>query len=126
MVMIGILPTLHPDLLTHEAISSNPRYALLDEQMLLARGEDLHIDIRGGPETPGDLRRLDRARGRLHERAVPPAGEPRRLRPDLERGAGAGRGAGRAGRELAVLPGSGALARDPDRGLHPGHRHPAG
>ena len=33
------------------AISSNPRYALLDEQMLLARGEDLHIDIRGGPET---------------------------------------------------------------------------
>ncbi len=51
MVMIGILPTLHPDLLTHEAISSNPRYALLDEQMLLARGEDLHIDIRGGPET---------------------------------------------------------------------------
>ena len=51
MVMIGILPTLHPDQLTHEAISSNPRYALLDQQMLLARGEDLHIDIRGGPET---------------------------------------------------------------------------
>ena len=51
MVMIGILPTLHPDHLTHEAISSNPRYALLNEQMLLARGEDLHIDIRGGPET---------------------------------------------------------------------------
>jgi hypothetical protein len=51
MVMIGILPTLHPDLLTHEAISSTPRSALLDEQMLLARGEDLHIDIRGGPET---------------------------------------------------------------------------
>jgi hypothetical protein len=50
MVMIGILPTLHPDQLTHEAISSNPRYALLDEQMLLARGEDLHIDVRGGPE----------------------------------------------------------------------------
>lgn len=50
MVMVGILPTLHPDLLTHEAISSNPRYALLDEQMLLARGEDLHIDVRGGPE----------------------------------------------------------------------------
>ncbi len=50
MVMIGILPTLHPDHLTHEAISSNPRYAILDERMLLARGEDLHIDIRGGPE----------------------------------------------------------------------------
>ena len=51
MVMIGILPTLHPDHLTHQAISSNPRYALLDEQMFLARGEDLHIDIRGGPES---------------------------------------------------------------------------
>ncbi|MBK9739977.1 MAG: glutamate--cysteine ligase [Actinobacteria bacterium] len=50
MVMIGILPTLAPEHLTHESISSNPRYALLDEQMLLARGEDLHIDIRGGPE----------------------------------------------------------------------------
>jgi hypothetical protein len=50
MVMIGILPTLTPELMTHESISSNPRYALLDEQMLLARGEDLQIDIRGGPE----------------------------------------------------------------------------
>lgn len=47
MVMIGILPTLTEAHLTHEAISANPRYALLDEQMLLARGEDLHIDIRG-------------------------------------------------------------------------------
>lgn len=47
MVMVGILPTLRADHLTHEAISSNARYALLDEQMLMARGEDLHIDIRG-------------------------------------------------------------------------------
>ena len=51
MVMIGILPTLTSELLTHEAISSNPRYALLDQQMLLARGEDLHISISGGPES---------------------------------------------------------------------------
>ncbi len=50
IVMIGILPTLQPDHLTAGAISANPRYALLDEQMLLARGEDLHIDIRG-PES---------------------------------------------------------------------------
>jgi gamma-glutamyl:cysteine ligase YbdK (ATP-grasp superfamily) len=47
MVMIGILPTLGPEHLTHKSISENPRYALLDEQMLLARGEDLHIKIRG-------------------------------------------------------------------------------
>ena len=45
--MIGILPTLREEHLTHETISTNPRYALLDEQMLLARGEDLHLDIRG-------------------------------------------------------------------------------
>ena len=37
----GILPTLSPELLTHEAISTNPRYALLDQQMLLARGEEI-------------------------------------------------------------------------------------
>jgi gamma-glutamyl:cysteine ligase YbdK (ATP-grasp superfamily) len=47
MVMIGILPTLREEHLTHESISANPRYALLDEQMLLARGEPLHLDIRG-------------------------------------------------------------------------------
>ena len=50
MVMIGILPTLTPEL--HDARVDqldNPRYALLDEQMLLARGEDLHIDIRRRP-----------------------------------------------------------------------------
>ncbi len=45
--MIGILPTLTEEHLTHRSISANPRYALLDEQMLLARGEDLHIKIRG-------------------------------------------------------------------------------
>lgn len=50
MVMIGILPTLRPEHMTSEAISTNSRYALLDQQMLLARGEDLHIDIRGSRE----------------------------------------------------------------------------
>lgn len=51
MVMVGILPTLRPEHMTSESISSNSRYALLDEQLLLARGEDLHIDIRGGRES---------------------------------------------------------------------------
>ena len=50
MVMIGILPTLFDEHMTPESLSSNPRYALLDQQLLLARGEDLLIDIRGGPE----------------------------------------------------------------------------
>ena len=51
MVMIGILPTLRPEHMTSESISTNSRYALLDEQLLLARGEDLHIDIRGPKES---------------------------------------------------------------------------
>ncbi len=47
MVMIGILPTLRPEHLTREALSANPRYALINEQIFQARGEDLHISIDG-------------------------------------------------------------------------------
>ncbi|MFC7549919.1 glutamate--cysteine ligase [Plantactinospora sp. GCM10030261] len=47
MVMIGILPTLRPNHLTAEALSANPRYALLNEQIFAARGEDLAIKISG-------------------------------------------------------------------------------
>jgi Glutamate-cysteine ligase family 2(GCS2) len=47
MVMVGILPSLLPEHVTHQAITLNPRYALLDEQILSARGEDLHLAIHG-------------------------------------------------------------------------------
>ncbi len=47
MVMIGTLPTLRPEHLTHDALSANPRYALLNEQIFQARGEDLPIRIDG-------------------------------------------------------------------------------
>ncbi|GAA4723689.1 glutamate--cysteine ligase [Phytohabitans rumicis] len=47
MVMIGILPTLHREHLTLESLSANPRYALLNEQIFAARGEDLEIRIDG-------------------------------------------------------------------------------
>jgi len=47
IMMIGILPTLMPEHLTQRSLSGNPRYFLLDQQMLIARGEDLHIDIDG-------------------------------------------------------------------------------
>jgi gamma-glutamyl:cysteine ligase YbdK (ATP-grasp superfamily) len=47
MVMIGILPTLRPEHLTAEALSANPRYALLNEQIFAARGEDISIRIDG-------------------------------------------------------------------------------
>ena len=45
--MIGILPTVTENHLNGEALSANPRYALLNEQIFAARGEDLHIQIEG-------------------------------------------------------------------------------
>ncbi len=50
LVMIGILPTLLPEHVTGDSITRNPRYALLDEQILAARGEDLHLQIEGPEE----------------------------------------------------------------------------
>jgi hypothetical protein len=47
MVMVGILPTLERGHLTMESLSSNPRYALINEQIFAARGEDLTIRIDG-------------------------------------------------------------------------------
>jgi gamma-glutamyl:cysteine ligase YbdK (ATP-grasp superfamily) len=47
VVMIGILPTVRPEHLTEDAFSSNPRYALLNEQVFAARGEDIHLSIDG-------------------------------------------------------------------------------
>ncbi len=47
LAMIGILPTLRRDQLTPDALSANPRYALLNEQIFAARGEDLLIAIDG-------------------------------------------------------------------------------
>jgi hypothetical protein len=47
IVMIGILPTLGPQHLTHESLSANPRYALINQQIFEARGEDLTIAIDG-------------------------------------------------------------------------------
>jgi hypothetical protein len=49
IVMIGILPTLTATDLTADALSANPRYSLLNQQIFAARGEDLHIAI-DGPE----------------------------------------------------------------------------
>src|SRR6478736_3753623 len=49
IVMIGMLPTLTPEHLVGDSLSANPRYALINEQIFAARGEDLHIVI-DGPE----------------------------------------------------------------------------
>ncbi len=49
LVMIGILPTLSGGHMGPSSLSSNPRYQLLSDQILAARGEDIVIDI-SGPE----------------------------------------------------------------------------
>ena len=49
LVMIGILPTLGQRDVTDDAMSANPRYRLLNEQMIAARGEEMRISI-DGPE----------------------------------------------------------------------------
>ncbi|MDX6301993.1 MAG: hypothetical protein QOF53_3207 [Nocardioidaceae bacterium] len=49
MVMIGILPTLSAGHMTPDSLTPNPRYQLLGDQILAARGEDIVIDI-AGPE----------------------------------------------------------------------------
>ncbi|MFI5428816.1 hypothetical protein [Aeromicrobium sp. UC242_57] len=47
LLMIGILPTLQDGHFSRDAISANPRYHLLSEQILAARGEDIEIIIDG-------------------------------------------------------------------------------
>jgi hypothetical protein len=47
LAMIGILPTLEDGHLSPSSLSSNPRYKLLSDQILAARGEDIVLDVRG-------------------------------------------------------------------------------
>jgi gamma-glutamyl:cysteine ligase YbdK (ATP-grasp superfamily) len=47
MMLIGILPTVDAAHLHAGSLTANPRYALLNEQIFAARGEDLRIDIGG-------------------------------------------------------------------------------
>src|SRR3954452_5846473 len=47
MMLIGILPTITDAHLNADSFSASSRYALLNEQIFAARGEDLHINIAG-------------------------------------------------------------------------------
>ncbi len=47
LVMVGILPSLREADVGEHAISANPRYKLLNDQMLEARGEEMRICIEG-------------------------------------------------------------------------------
>jgi hypothetical protein len=50
IVMCGILPTIRQEHVQAASISANPRYALLNEQIFAARGEDLPIRITGAEQ----------------------------------------------------------------------------
>lgn len=50
LVIIGILPTLGEEHVHPDTLSEDPRYALLDQQILNSRGENLIIDIEGESE----------------------------------------------------------------------------
>jgi gamma-glutamyl:cysteine ligase YbdK (ATP-grasp superfamily) len=50
LAMIGILPTLRESDVDARAISANPRYRLLNEQIFAARGEEMSISIEGAEE----------------------------------------------------------------------------
>jgi hypothetical protein len=47
LVLVGILPTLTTSHTVLANISANPRYRVLNEQIVDARGDDISIDIRG-------------------------------------------------------------------------------
>lgn len=52
LAMIGMLPTITAEHFSSEWISASRRYAMLDNQIMQARGEDLCVDICGDPLHP--------------------------------------------------------------------------
>jgi hypothetical protein len=47
MMIVGILPTIGEEHLNAEALTANPRYELINQQIFAARGEDLEIVVAG-------------------------------------------------------------------------------
>jgi hypothetical protein len=47
IVLIGMLPTLREEHLSSRSLSNSPRYALLNEQIFAARGEDMVLNMEG-------------------------------------------------------------------------------
>ena len=116
------------------SLSRNPRYQLLSDQILAARGEDIVIDI-GGAERLRDDRRLDRARGRLHQHPAARPGQPGRLPGVLERLPGDRRRPARASartrrtcsaRSCGARPGSRCSSRPPTPAARSSRRRACG
>ena len=53
LAMIGMLPTLDETHFTEQWLSSDPRYSLLGQQVLAARGEDIELRLDGPPLADG-------------------------------------------------------------------------
>ena len=106
-------------------MSESTRYQALNDSIFTARGEDILIDI-AGPERLSLQTASIAPESACTSMQLAPAGLPRRVRAELERGPGAGRPAAGAGRQLAVLLRPPAVGRNPHRAVRPGHRHPPG
>ena len=59
IAMIGMLPTLDEHHFTERWISADPRYGLLGQQVLAARGEDIELKLEGSLLPDGGRERLD-------------------------------------------------------------------
>ena len=124
MMLVGILPTISDQHLNAEALSANPRYRLLNEQIFAARGEDLQISITGTERlsTFADTIAPEAActSVQLHQQV-----DPERFA-TVWNAAQAIAGVQLAiGGELAVLLRQRAVAGDADRALRAGDRHAA-
>ena len=122
-VMIGVLPTLAPGPLRPADDERQPALPAA-ERADPPRPRRGHPDRHHRPRAADHHRGLDPARGGLHQHPVPRADLARAVRGVLERLAGDLLGPARGGRQLAVLPGQGAVARDPDPALRAGRGHP--
>lgn len=70
LAMIGILPTLRPEHLDPRSMSVGSRYAMLNDALVAARGEDLTLDIEGVALDGREPERLHTSTGSiLHEAA---------------------------------------------------------
>jgi hypothetical protein len=122
VVTIGILPTLSDLHTTIQNLSANPRYHLLNEQILEARGEDLVLEIEGTEKlelsTSSIVMEAAATSVQLHLQ-VSPDGFAR----TWKRCSGDQRRPGGGRRQLPVPVRQGAVARDPHRPVPADHRH---
>src|SRR4051794_25209244 len=62
LFLVGILPTVREADMTEAVLSANPRYRMLNEQILTARGgEAMHLDIEGADGAYGSERLMTHA-----------------------------------------------------------------